>query len=49
MNESNSEIVQPIVPNKGKQQMTELLVIGGFVAVWFILQMWLLPRFGVQT
>jgi hypothetical protein len=49
MNESNSESIQPIVPNKGKQQMTEMLVIGGFVAVWFLLQMWLLPRFGVQT
>lgn len=49
MNESISENKQPIVPSKGKKQMSELIFIGGFVAVWFVLQMWLLPRFGVQT
>ena len=49
MNEPIFESKQPTVPKKGKQQMTELIFIGGFVAVWFVLQMWLLPRFGVQT
>ena len=29
--------------------MTEFLIIAGFVAVWFILQMWVLPKFGVRT
>jgi len=29
--------------------MTDVLVLLGIVAVWFALQMWILPRFGVQT
>ena len=24
-------------------------LIGGFVAVWFVLNKWVLPRFGVRT
>ena len=29
--------------------MFDLLIIAGFVALWVILQMWVLPKFGVQT
>jgi hypothetical protein len=29
--------------------MGELLLLLGVVAVWFILNRWVLPRFGVQT
>lgn len=29
--------------------MGELLLLLGVVAVWFILNRWILPRFGVQT
>ena len=27
----------------------EYLLIIGFLAAWFILQIWVLPRFGVKT
>lgn len=29
--------------------MTDILIFAGIVAGWFVLQMWILPRFGVQT
>lgn len=29
--------------------METLLLLGGLVAVWYILNRWVLPRFGVQT
>lgn len=29
--------------------MKELLILLGVVAVWFILNRWVLPRFGIQT
>lgn len=29
--------------------MTDILLIFGFLALWFALQIWILPRFGVQT
>ena len=29
--------------------MKELLIILAFVGVWFALQAWILPRFGVDT
>lgn len=29
--------------------MKELLIILAFVGVWFALQAWVLPRFGVNT
>ncbi len=29
--------------------MWELLIIGGFVVVWVVLQVWVLPKFGIQT
>ena len=29
--------------------MYELLIVAGFVALWFVLQMWVLPKFGVRT
>ncbi len=49
MNELDSSTIEPTLNKKGMQQMTELIVIGGFVLVWVVLQAWLLPRFGVQT
>ncbi len=36
-------------PHKGTQKMTELLIMLGIIGVWFALQMWILPRFGVST
>jgi hypothetical protein len=29
--------------------MSELLLLLGVVAVWYLLNRWVLPRFGVQT
>jgi hypothetical protein len=29
--------------------METLLLLGGVVAAWYILNRWVLPRFGVQT
>lgn len=29
--------------------MYEILIVVGFVALWFVLQMWVLPKFGVST
>jgi hypothetical protein len=34
--------------NKGAKTMDILILIGVF-ALWIILQMWVLPKFGVQT
>ncbi len=32
-----------------RSTMTEILVPLGFLAVWLLLQLWILPRMGVQT
>jgi hypothetical protein len=32
-----------------RNPMIELLGIAGFIAVWFLLQAWVLPRLGVPT
>jgi hypothetical protein len=29
--------------------MTDLLLIVGFVAIWYALNRWILPRFGIAT
>jgi hypothetical protein len=29
--------------------MTDALIMFGILAAWFALQIWILPRFGVQT
>lgn len=29
--------------------MREALILIGFVAIWFVLNRWVLPRFGVPT
>lgn len=29
--------------------MKEVLIMIGFIGVWFVLNRWVLPRFGVQT
>jgi len=29
--------------------MKDLLILGGIVAAWYILNRWILPRLGVQT
>ena len=29
--------------------MAEVLLIAGFVVVWFLLQSWILPKLGVST
>jgi hypothetical protein len=31
------------------KKMNELLTIFGFVALWFALQLWILPKMGVST
>ena len=31
------------------QSMSDLLVLTGFVILWFALQMWILPKLGVST
>lgn len=30
-------------------EMNEFLVMIGFLGVWFLLQLWVLPRMGIQT
>lgn len=34
---------------RGVGQMYELLIILGFLVLWLALQLWILPRFGIQT
>lgn len=34
---------------RGVGHMNELLMILGFLVIWLALQMWILPRFGIQT
>ena len=29
--------------------MKELLVLGGVLVAWLLLQLWVLPRFGIST
>lgn len=29
--------------------MREVLIVIGFIGAWFVLNRWVLPRFGVQT
>ena len=44
------ETKQPMntaTPNKGRKM--EILIPVGVVVVWFVLQAWVLPRFGVKT
>lgn len=36
-------------PNPTKSNRMEALVLLAFVAAWFALQIWLLPRMGVPT
>jgi hypothetical protein len=33
----------------GKIEMSEILVMLGIVVFWIALQVWILPRWGVQT
>lgn len=35
-------------PDKPRRSM-EVLVLVGFLAVWLVLQIWVLPKFGVQS
>lgn len=36
--------------SKGKgSKMQELILLGAFIAFYFALQMWILPRFGIST
>ena len=30
-------------------KMQDMLIFVGFLAVWLALQLWILPRFGIQT
>ncbi len=39
---------QPRENDTGGKGMEYLLIVG-FLAAWFILQIWVLPRFGVKT
>jgi hypothetical protein len=32
-----------------RKAMSELLWVVGFIVLWFLLQAWILPRFGVST
>lgn len=33
----------------GGTSVKEILIVIGFIGVWFVLNRWVLPRFGVQT
>ncbi len=37
------------MPLKQGKAMTELLIPLGILVVWFVLNAWVLPRFGVKT
>ena len=45
MNQNSSDRVEN--PQRGKNM--ELLIFLGVFVAWIILQVWVLPRFGVQT
>ena len=38
----------PVIAMKGAK-MTEVLVPLGFLVAWVVLQVWVLPRFGIKT
>ncbi|MDB4534445.1 hypothetical protein N9242_06180 [Vicingaceae bacterium] len=44
-----TKVEKMITRRTGVKDMTEFLVFFGFIAAWFALQMWILPRFGVST
>ena len=35
--------------NEKRTAMSQLLWVAGFVVVWFLLQVWILPKLGVST
>jgi hypothetical protein len=42
-----TDLAQPTQPRK--KNMYDLIFVGAFVAFWLLLQMVILPRFGVRT
>jgi hypothetical protein len=40
--------MEPATENRGGKKM-EILIPLGILVVWLVLQLWLLPRFGVKT
>lgn len=36
-------------PSPGRQAVETALVAVAFLVVWFVLQMWVLPKLGVRT
>jgi hypothetical protein len=44
----NSRETIVLTPSRSKQLMDYLMPLG-FIALYFILQLWVLPMFGVQT
>ena len=41
--------IQQLKKPKGTKPMTEYWIMFGIIAGWIALQMWILPRFGIQT
>lgn len=37
------------LPRSERRKMMDVLILLGLLALWFALQMWILPRFGVRT
>lgn len=46
---AGSDYMQTQARKKKTMQWQELLWIVGFLVVWFVLNRWVLPRFGVAT
>lgn len=38
-----------VTPNPRRQAVETFLIAAAFVVVWFVLQMWVLPKMGVST
>ncbi len=54
MNPNNtSDAIDPepgVLPhNQQRKNTMEVLILLAFLALWFILQIWVLPKMGVQT
>ena len=45
----NNQTEKQTLPTSRRKKVMEYLMPLGFIALYFILQLWILPMFGVQT
>ncbi len=46
---TSCSVQEPLGQQRSGGKTMELLIPFGLLAVWFVLQAWVLPRFGVKT